>query len=173
MGRLAQALSIIKPILVVVLLITIAIPFAWSYQRVIPLKITLPQDTIIPDLERKLIQRGVFPKKAKGLSVDIYNVCAMRGISPYLIIALMETESNYDLKAISSAGYKSLMQTPSSSGYADVDTLHGIRILQDKLGIVNGKLDQGLLQYGGFRDFPERGKPYVLKVLRLYAVLQE
>jgi len=173
MGRLATALTIVKPIIAFTLLVAFFIPFAWSYQRVIPLNIRLPQDAIIQDMEMKLVKRGVVQNRARGLAIDVYNVCAMRGISPYLIIAIMEAESNYDLKAVSSAGYKSLMQTPTSSGYADVDTLHGIRILQDKLGIVNGNLNQALIQYGGFKNIPKKGQPYVQKVLTLYTKLQQ
>jgi hypothetical protein len=82
-------------------------------------------------------------------------------IDPLLIATLMYTESQFKLNAVSPKGYKSLMQTPKASmEYADVDTLYGCRVLEEKLKIANGNLELALTYYkGSLRATSANGKP--------------
>lgn len=54
-------------------------------------------------------------------------------VDPILIAVLMDSESQGKMNAISSKGYKGLMQAPSATKIAEVDIVHGCKILDDKL----------------------------------------
>ena len=68
------------------------------------------------------------------------------GVSPELILALMYTESRFDMKALSpTKQYKGLMQTPwASKEYADVDVLYGARILEEKMKSSHARKPNGV-----------------------------
>lgn len=69
-------------------------------------------------------------------------------INPLLIVALIQTESNFKIDAISSKNYKGLMQTPTATmEFADVDILHGVRLLEEKLRYANGDIKLALAYY--------------------------
>ena len=78
------------------------------------------------------------------LSADIIDV------SPMLVVAIMDTESNFKTNVVSSKGYKGLMQTPTATmQFYDVDTLHGARILEEKLKYCDNNLMEALILYKG------------------------
>jgi hypothetical protein len=68
-----------------------------------------------------------------------------------LVAVLMETESEFSVNAVSSMGYKSLMQTPTATKRPITDTAHGLDILQEKLQIAKGDLESALTYYKGSR----------------------
>jgi soluble lytic murein transglycosylase-like protein len=98
------------------------------------------------------------------------------GVDPKLILALLFTESRFNLKAISSKGFQGLMQTPSASKeYADVDILYGCRILQEKMNstrVNDGKLNmrKALAMYKG--GLNPMAYSYADETLALYKRLQ-
>ena len=72
------------------------------------------------------------------------------GFDEELIIALMKTESDFKTTAISVKHYKGLMQTPwASFEYPEVDTLYGVKILEEKLRSTKGNLIKALALYKG------------------------
>lgn len=78
------------------------------------------------------------------LSADIIDV------SPMLVIAIMDSESDFNKKAVSPKGYRGLMQTPTATmQFQDVDTLHGARILEEKLKYCDNDLMEALILYKG------------------------
>lgn len=95
--------------------------------------------------------------KRNAITEGVLKGAATIGVDPILILALLYTESNFNLRAVSPKGYRGLMQTPSATmAYADVDILHGARILEEKMKSpaakgVNGKVDmrKALAMYKG------------------------
>lgn len=72
------------------------------------------------------------------------------GFDERLILAIMKTESDFNTSAISPKRYKGLMQTPwASFEYPEVDTLYGVKILEDKLKSTNGNMIKALALYKG------------------------
>jgi hypothetical protein len=89
------------------------------------------------------------------------------GINEKLLTALMYTESGFDRSAESKKGYKGLMQTPSATGFIDVDVLHGAFILKDKLRISKGNVRKALTLYkGGNNKVARKQANQVLLVFR-------
>ena len=81
----------------------------------------------------------------------------------------METESTFKLTAISSKGYKGVLQTPTATmQYFDVDTLHGARILEDKIRYADGDLKEALILYKGGGRNKEARKQATQQVNEVY-----
>ena len=78
--------------------------------------------------------------------------------SPYLIATISWTESRFNTHAISPKGYKGLMQTPTMSGYKEVDILHGVKVLDEKMRTNNNNLRVALAAYKGGKDIPAAQK---------------
>ena len=120
---------------------------------------------------------------------DIYNIVQkyadLYGIDPSLIHAIIQTESAYDPKAISSAGAEGLMQimpkTAESLGITDsFDTDQnieaGVRYLKNLLDQYDGNLEfalaaynagEGSVQkYGGVPPYPET-ITYIKKIKKI------
>lgn len=109
--------------------------------------------------------------------VDIAKATYLAGdqtqISPYLLAVLIYTESSFDYKAVSKKGYQGLMQTPHATRqWADVDVLHGARILQEKLVYSKGDWLQALSFYKGKRGSKE-AKEQAKQVLSIYRRLEK
>ena len=123
---------------------------------------------LVTDRAHVALQRiGAPVGKINELSVAVTNASAMTGISPELIVALMKTESEFDYKAVSSKGYKGLMQTPwASMKWADVDILYGAKILQEKLKFSNNDVKLALALYKGGNN--ETAHKYADETLRVY-----
>lgn len=121
----------------------------FNFHSVLPLPIELdPKKKSDVYLALQILQCPT--DKLDAISRAITNASQVTGISPLLIATLLQTESNFDHKAVSSANYKGLMQTPTATGeFADVDILHGTRILQQKLRMSGGDLRQALIYYKG------------------------
>jgi len=101
-----------------------------------------------------LLKLGAPPEKIEDLTVAIKSASASAQVSPILLVALMYTENeNFDYKAVSERGYKGLMQTPwASMRWADVDTLLGAKILQEKLKLTGYDLLEALRLYKGGKN---------------------
>ena len=109
--------------------------------------------------------------KIESLTESIIFVAYTTDIKEELLIALIKTESNFNVKAVGpntkSGNYKGLMQTPNATFvYSDVDILHGARILQDKLKFANGDLLLALSYYKGGNNPSARA--YAQETLQLY-----
>ena len=110
---------------------------------------------------------GAPEDKIQELSKGVKIASDVTSLREELIIAIIKTESNFEMKAISSKNYKGLMQTPSASFiYYDVDILHGARILEDKLKYSKGNLLQALTLYKGGNNPVARR--YAMETLNLY-----
>lgn len=89
-----------------------------------------------------------YSKRVK-MAHSIYYSCKQYKFDPYLIIALIYTESNFNPKAKSHKGYIGLMQTPKTTNYIETDIHYGCTILNEKLKITKGDLLKALTLYKG------------------------
>lgn len=160
-----------KPILRSVILVVSMAYLGWSIHGFVA---SIPQPvTRISSTNRAqvaLYKVGAPPGKINDLSKAVTNASAMTDLSPELIVALMKTESEFNYKAVSSKGYKGLMQTPwATFKWASVDTLHGAEILREKLRYSRGDLKLALALYKGGNNNQAYG--YATETLRIYRSL--
>lgn len=132
---------------------------------------SIPQPVAsIPSTNRAqvaLVKVGAPRNKINDLSRAVTGASAMTSLSPELIVALMKTESEFNYRAVSSKGYRGLMQTPwASMKWAEVDILYGSKILQEKLKFSNNNLQLALALYkGGNNKLAHR---YAAETIRVY-----
>lgn len=115
---------------------------------------------------------GCPENKLKEVTKAVELASSQTKLSPYLLSALMFTESNFNFKATSNKGYHGLMQTPTATKqWADVDVLMGARILQEKLKFANGNMLEAISLYKGGRNTV--AKTQARKVISLYRKIIE
>lgn len=122
-----------------------------------------------------LKDNGVLNKNLSELSDAILLSADAINVSPLLVIAIMKSESNFKLTAVSSKGYKSLMQTPTATmEFYDVDTLHGARIFAKKLKYCDNDLMKALILYkgGGKPSAKKQATRQAEEVYKLYTELK-
>jgi hypothetical protein len=109
---------------------------------------------------------GCPKNKITAISNGIKIASEKTGISRLLISSLLFTESNFRYEAVSKKGYVGIAQTPyASKVYPEVDILHGMMILKDKLRIADGNMITALSLYKGGRNSEAlRQAQYVVKV---------
>ncbi len=118
--------------------------------EILKTKDQLLSEQIEKDLNRLHAPKNKVPELVKAILVSHKQT----GLNNKLITALMKTESNFDEQAVGPKNrtpvrYKGILQTPTASSFSDVDTLHGVRILQQKLKETNGDLQKALALYKG------------------------
>lgn len=131
---------------IIFLLLCLNIFYLYQFKTlVIPINI-ISQKTIATQKLMATFQISVDKAEAFYIAGRITNIC------PMLLAILAKTESNFSLSAISSKGYKGIMQTPISDKDAHLDILRGAKILKEKLRIANGDLELALALYKGGRN---------------------
>jgi len=106
-------------------------------------------------------------KKIKEVAKAIELASEQTNLNPILLACLLQTESGFNPKAISEKNYKGLMQTPTATfKWADVDILHGARILEEKLKLTKGDIVLALALYKGGNN--PMAKKQANQVLALY-----
>lgn len=142
----------------------------------LPVAVKINENVVIKEIKNDLESLKAPTKKVPELANAVYISHQSTGLSPKLIIALMYTESKFNKDAVgpqnrTNIRYKGLMQTPSATCFSDVDTLHGARILKEKLERTNDNLREALALYKGGRNSTARGQAD--QVLKLYSMLQK
>jgi soluble lytic murein transglycosylase-like protein len=141
----------------------------------VPVKI-IKENPVETEIQKDLSKLKAPEKQIPELTKAVLASHQATGINPKLILALMKTESNFKQDAIGPENrtkirYKGVLQTPTASWFTDVDTLHGVRILQQKLKETNNDLPKALALYkGGNNKVAHSQAKYVLT---LYKQLQE
>jgi soluble lytic murein transglycosylase-like protein len=116
---------------------------------VAPVQFTIKEQNL-SNLQTALYQAGAPDSRIPELALAVHKASQSTGINPYLLVALTKTESRFNYSAKSPKNYKGLLQTPwASMKWADVDILHGARILEDKLRISKGNMEHALALYKG------------------------
>jgi len=135
------------------LLMTILMLFQFHSSFIIVSPIKPIVETVEDPIKKALTFLGAPISKLYDLSSAINLASHQTKISPYLLATLCYTESTFNYKAVSSKGYVGLMQTPyASKKWADLDILHGARILEEKLRLSNNDLELALTLYKGGRN---------------------
>lgn len=148
----------VKMIVPTILFLCILYTFMQAYKVIIPITLVTVNLTL-----EKLKVVGV---NSKELASVIDFASRKYGHSPELIIALTQTESHFNDKAVSSMGYNGLMQVPQRVP-SDANILIGSRILREKLAITNGDIRKALFLYKGYKIGTKEGNKNVDKVINL------
>jgi hypothetical protein len=146
-----------------------------SFVNDLPIAIKVKEDSIVGEIKDCLKYLKAPQKDIQNLANAIFIASQSTQINYRLITALMYTESSFNKTAIGPENrtkirYKGLMQTPTATWFSDVDTLHGARILKDKLKISNNNIKNALMFYKGGKN-PTAHKQAEI-VLKLYEELQ-
>lgn len=119
-------------------------------------------------IEAKMEKMG-YPKH---LASAISLASSRTGLETDFLIALMQTESGFRENAISSKGYKGLMQIPHAVYEPDANILIGATIFNEKMRIAKGNLLEAICLYKGYGHGSERGIQKAREVVDLYRKLQ-
>lgn len=123
-------------------------------------------------MEKTLIRLGCPSSTTRQMAIAILEGSGKINVDPHLIAALIRTESDFDKSAVSSKGYKGLMQTPvATKEWEDVDVLIGCKILEEKLKYAKGDLQLALALYKGGNN-PEAHR-LAKKVIELYKEIKD
>ena len=129
-------------------------------------------DTIKEEAKLSLVVLRAPGDKIEKLSNGVAIASRATGISSTLIVSIIWSESNFKEKAISPKGYKGLMQTPSATFiYSDVDILHGARVLEEKLRLTKGDLNEAMMLYKGGRN--SLAKKQAEETIRIYKYVRD
>lgn len=169
----------LKSILITVNLIFIVFTFVHLTEKLpIPMEIVEKVNHQEKAIKEALIYLNAPTKDIPELTDAILTASTKINISPLLIVALIDTESNFKIDAISNKNYKGLMQTPTATmQFIDADILHGARILEEKLKYAKGDLVKALTYYkAGQNAKPaamKQGKEQAEQVYNLYMKLKQ
>lgn len=133
------------------------------------------ENPIMAEIKQDLITLKAPPNKIPKLANAVYTSYRATGINPKLVLALMKTESDFQEIAIgpknkTTIRYKGILQTPTASWFTDVDVLHGVRILEEKLKITQNDLPKALALYKGGNN--QVAHKQAKKVIEIYKSLQ-
>ena len=139
--------------------------------NVMPIPIKLAKENlVVTEIKNDLNKLGAPQSKILELSEAVFTSHQATGLNPKLIVALIYTESGFDKNAKgppnrTNIRYRGLMQTPFTSGFADADVLHGVRILEQKLKFTNYDVRKALALYkGGNNNVARHQADEVLKI---------
>ncbi|MDD4081757.1 MAG: hypothetical protein PHD05_00075 [Sphaerochaetaceae bacterium] len=168
--------SIIGQIMILLLLILLINNIILS-STTIPIKIEEHEytDPLFKEIEHHLLYLNAPEDNLDQLINAIYLASNSTSLDCKLITSLMYTESKFKLNAVGPQNktdirYKGLMQTPTASWFYDVDTLHGARILEEKLKISKNDLRLALALYKGGKN--KMAFKQADDVLKIYQNLQ-
>jgi hypothetical protein len=142
------------------------------------LKIQIPAKVIVLKQKTKTVFVYQTPKdkqelieKVFGIKPELAKAFVTAGmqtsIDPILLASLAYTESTFNKYAISSKGYKGLMQTPKWFQFSSMDVLYGAEILKQKLDLAKGNIYIALAMYkGGLNQEARSEADYVLRIYR-------
>lgn len=92
------------------------------------------------------------PEKLEKLTRACYAAGFATNIDPLLIATIIPRESEFNIKARSSAGYKSLMQTKQAFttwDFAEANVMAGACELRRKINATKGNIDKAMVYYKG------------------------
>ena len=141
----------------------------------LPVAVKIQENVVLKEIKKDLVKLKAPEKKIGELANAVYTSHQSTGFNPKLIVALMYTESKFNKDAIgppnrTNIRYKGLLQTPTYTSFSNVDTLHGLMILKEKLEITDHDLRKALALYKGGLNPTALGQADV--VLALYQNLQ-
>lgn len=120
-------------------------------------------------IELKMAKMG-YPK---NFASSVEMAAGRTKLSPEFIVALMQTESDFNPRAVSSKGYKGLLQIPHAVYEPDANILIGANIFKEKMRIANGDIVKAICLYKGYPNESQRGREKARAVLKLYEQLSK
>lgn len=149
----------------------ILLPLIYTHLYVIQSSLLIPVK-IVDQKSITMAQLRSIGVDSKHIAQSVEMASKQSGLSPEFLIALMYTESTGNVRAVSSKGYKGLMQIPHAVYYADANMLIGAHIFNEKMKQANGDVVKALLLYKGYPAGSDRGLMQARKVLALYNKLK-
>lgn len=137
-------MSIITTIAKYACVILVVACLTWQIQGL--REVVRPAGKIVAvEIERKLGAMDITGKKASDIAEAVLNAQKLTGVHPDMLLAIMQSESSFNVNAVSKKGYKGLMQTPwavmkNNKAAIHIDILHGAEIFREKLCIAREKL---------------------------------
>jgi soluble lytic murein transglycosylase-like protein len=116
--------------------------------------------------EIKLV--SIAGEKKRHLASSFSVASKLSGLSVEFLISLSSTESNFNERAVSSKGYKGLMQIPHAVYYPDANIIIGAHIFNEKMKIAKGNLKKAICLYKGYDYDTEYGRNKAEMVIALY-----
>lgn len=108
----------------------------------------------------------------KSLATSVVFAAQRTNLEPDFVVALISTESNFNVKAVSSKGYYGLTQIPHRIANPDANILIGCQIFNEKLMMAKGDTIRAIILYKGYGNDFAKGKIQAEKVLSLYHQLR-
>ena len=124
-------------------------------------------------IKSKIIELGAPTDRAHVIASAIFHSANISGLHPMLIVSLMKSESDFKEKIVSSKNYHGLMQVPYPIYDPHVNTLLGVRILQEKLRMTDGNLTKAICNYKGWKWKEKRGRVVAKRVVNMYLDLKD
>lgn len=125
-------------------------------------------------IEPKVGDKNPTLEKLKSMGIDSEVIAQavdlasrQSGLSTEFLMALMYTESEGKVMAVSCKGYKGLMQIPYRAYYPDANMLIGAHIFNEKMKEAHHNVEKALCLYKGYPIGSERGEMKARQVLRL------
>ena len=126
----------------------------YQFNKALPIPIqVISKDLVKEEAVKSLKILGApsseIERVSKGVALAVKSRTNSR-IDVALVVTTINDESRFNPNATSVKGYKSYMQTPVATRiFADVDILHGVRILEEKLNMTNNNLLAAMTLYKG------------------------
>jgi len=135
----------------------------------VPITLVSQEKPVVDDRTEKALKLlGAPSSEVKELTRAVKIASSATSFHERLCVALMYTESTFKKDAVSSKGYKGLMQTPTATfRYAAVDTLHGMSILRDYYNST-GNLEDALTLYKGGKLTNVAARIYAKETIKVY-----
>jgi hypothetical protein len=134
---------------------------------------------VIPEKEvqQEISSRVNFLQKYTGLPKELLltleRECITHRIDPFLFVALMETESNFNIEAKSGLGYYGLSQIPWDIPWTDLNIIIGVRIFAEKIKKSRGNVKEAIKKYKGFSANNMNSQKATKKVIERYSHLKK
>jgi len=151
---------LLKGFLVLVVLMPVVMVSIMQSNLVTPVRYSKPLEATT----QKMTSLG-FPK---SLATSVVFAAQRTNLEPDFLVALIFTESNFDINAVSSKGYRGLLQIPHKIYDPDTNILIGAKIFNEKLMMAKGDTVRAIILYKGYGDNYAKGKIQAEKVLSLY-----
>lgn len=143
----------------------------------------LESDFVVPlviDSKISVDQKNLTLEKLRFVGINSVKIAQavelaskQSGLSTDLLIALMYTESEGNVMAVSCKGYKGLMQIPDAVFYPDANMLIGAHIFNEKMKITKRNVKKALCLYKGYPIGSKRGEKKAHQVLVLKNKLEK
>lgn len=152
--------TILRGFVLLCLIMMVSVVTVLQSKLILPMKYSKPTQVTA----QKMQSLG-FPK---SLATSVVFAAQRTNLEPDFLVALIFTESNFDVKAVSSKGYHGLGQIAYKIYDPDTNLLITAKMFNEKLAMAKGDVVRAIVLYKGYGGDYARGKLQAEKVLSLY-----